>query len=551
MGGGPGQICLPDGPPGPSSVLPLRDYQRAALDAVLAAYARGVRRQLLSLPTGSGKTVVATHLIRELSPSSTVFLVHRDELVRQAVRAIGQVNPNLTVGVVKASQNQLQADVVVASAQTLAQPRRRAALAGALGRPGLLVADECHHAVARTWRETLEQLEPELLLGLTATAYRADRLALGQLFDEVVFHLPMLPLVLSGRLANLIGLRIDTETSLDGVGVVAGEFREGELSRAVDTPARNGLIVDCWHEHAWSQGRRRAVGFCVDTAHAEHLRAEFRARGVPAEMVLGSTPTHEREAIFEQFHRGLLPVLLSVMVLAEGWDEPLADCGLMCRPTQSLGLYVQLAGRLARAAPGKDNALIIDFVDNSSRHSLVGMPTLAGLEAGAGEAPEADRRRPGVRASLSELVAEIGRVRKLRAVEVDLFGGSPYLWQQSADRWMAADGAGGYLTLWPEGDGYVPARVRRPRGGRPSLERLFDRPVDAPTARALAEMQVPKTPLTQREAAWRAGRPSEKQLALARALRIAVAPRMTRGELSAAIDRKMFEQTLCRLGELP
>src|SRR5438128_862399 len=109
------------------SLLPLRDYQRKALDAMHAAEREGITRQLIAMPTGSGKTALAAHLIREtayLRGWATVFVVHRDELVRQSVRALAQVNPGLSIGVCKAEQNDLHANVIVASAQTLARQSR-------------------------------------------------------------------------------------------------------------------------------------------------------------------------------------------------------------------------------------------------------------------------------------------------------------------------------------------------------------------------------------------------------------------------------------------
>ncbi len=541
----------------PSDILPLRPYQRAALDAVHEARARQVNRQIVSLPTGAGKTVVATHLINEYAPAKTVFLVHRDELVTQSVAAIRQTNPHLSVGVVKAASNQVGADVVVASVQTLAHEKRIASLVAALRRPILCIADECHHAVARTVHRTITAVDPDLLVGLTATAYRADKAALGQVFDEIVYHLPMLPLILDGKLANLIGVRIDTAVDLDDVHTVAGEFAEGELAGAVDTPSRNQLVVDSWRTHAWEQGRRRTVAFCVNTAHAEHLRDTFRANGVACEMVLGRTPSDERAAIFQVFHEGKLPVLVNVMVLSEGWDEPLADCGLMVRPTKSLGLYVQMAGRLARKHPTKSDATIVDFVDNTSRHSLVTLPTLAGREAEGSDDDSgdgSDRRAPGEQLSLTDMVSEIVKVRHLRDVRVNLFGTSPYVWHEAA-MWMTrtdAQVSKAYLALLPEGDGYVPIKLESGRAwliDPPVVTRLFDRPLDLETAKNVAETMVPKGPLNDREAKWRDLPPTDAQLAAARRDHIEVPRGATRGEISVLMDRLAFNYLVQKVGE--
>ena len=109
-------------------VVPLRPYQRDALAAILEAKARGVTRQLVSLPTGAGKTFLAAHLVRELG-LRTVFMVHRDELAKQSRAALEQINPAMSIGLVKAESNDVHAGIVVASAQTLARQSRLEATA--------------------------------------------------------------------------------------------------------------------------------------------------------------------------------------------------------------------------------------------------------------------------------------------------------------------------------------------------------------------------------------------------------------------------------------
>lgn len=536
-------------------LVPPREHQVQALAAVREARARGVRRQLLSIPTGGGKTYVAAHVILEAAMPSTVFLVHRDELVTQTVAAIRRNSPWLSVGVVKAERDEVWADVIVASVQTLAHRKRLERLLTQLARPRLLIVDEAHHAVSNSYRQVIDGIDADLTLGLTATAYRADKKALGGIFEEIVYHLPMLPLIAAGKLANLVGLRIDTTADLDAVHTVAGEFNEDELSTAVDTESRNQLVVDSWHEHAHLQGRTRSVAFCVTTSHATHLRDCFRANGVDAEVILGETPTWERERIYQRFRDGDLPVLTSVMVLSEGWDEPRADCGLMTRPTKSLGLYVQLAGRLARAYPGKPDALIVDFVDVTSRHSLITLPTLAGREAAQSDDDEADEqatkdgRANAEQRSLLDMAADIAKVKKLRAAWVDLFGASPYVWQQAAGHWMTPT-EDGWLTLKPEGEGFIPLKIATPVRGLVQTTRLFTEPVDAETARGIAESMVPKSPLTDREARWRDRPPSDAQRNFARKLGLQVPRDATKGQLSAAIDAALFAQNLKRAGGL-
>jgi superfamily II DNA or RNA helicase len=529
-------------------IIPLRAYQREALDAVFAARDRGVSRVLLSLPTGSGKTYTAAHLIREAALPRTLFMVHRDELVRQSVAALRRVNPALSLGVIKADQDDIWAEIVVASAQTLARSQRlgryQRAIAGA---PLLFISDECHHDAAPTRRNIIDTLAPELLVGLTATARRGDGVGLGGVYEEIAFHLSMLELIAMGKLARLKGLRIDTEEDLDQVHTRAGELAENELAGVVNTPGRNALIVESWKRHA--SGRKRTVAFCVDVRHAEALAQAFRDEGVRAETILGTTPAEERQRILGEFHRGEVPVLTNCMVLTEGYDEPAIDCVLMARPTKSSSLYVQCVGRGARISPetGKADCLVIDYMDNTSRHSLVTLPVLAGLEAPDGD-PAADTakaeadREQGELLDLFDYAVKKKQLRERSAQWVNLFGASQYRWQPMPDGMTVAPrGKNAWLAIVPAGAEFVPWIVARLENNDFKASPLFSRPVDAETAMSLAEAKAPLDALTSKEAAWRSAPASDQQREAARKWRLSLPARVTRGEASDALSLAMFK----------
>lgn len=536
-------------------VLPLRDYQVEALEAVEAARARGVTRQLLSMPTGAGKTVVAAHLVRRMAPTHrTVFMVHRDELASQSIDKLRDITGASGVGLVKAERDDVHAHMIVASAQTLARQQRLDRLvAGLEGYPVLFISDEAHHDRAESRVRAIEAVNPELLVGMTATPERGDKLGLDAVYQEIVYHLPMLALIRQSRLAHMIGRRIETDEQLDGVHTRGDEFIESELARAVNTPARNRLVVESWGKHA--SDRQRSVAFCVDVAHAKALRDAFRDAGVSSEVVLGETPPEERADILQRFHSGEIRVLTNCMVLTEGYDEPAIDCILMCRPTKNRGLYVQCVGRGARTATGKTDCLVLDFVDNTTRHSLIGFPTLAGEEAEqTGEAALA--MPPGEGAvDLLEMVAGAERIRERRAIEVDLFGQSPVVWSPSeAGIYFAPAGQDDTEQRWvvvlPEGEAFRPYMVRSPRDYTfpPVASPLFARAVDLEIAHGIAEDAVEKTVLTSREARWREALASEKQIAFARRLGAHVPPRAGKGQVSELIDERLFARAAKRSG---
>lgn len=541
------QFVAPD-----DQALPLFDFQQDALDAILNRWQEGgIRRQIVAIPTGGGKTVLACHLIRQLG-LPTVFLVHREELVTQTVKHMAEINPTLTTAVCKAEYGrtvaELQgADVVVASAQTLARENRLRVLVEAVGTGGLLIVDEAHHAMAETWAHTIEALDARLVVGLTATPKRGDGQDLGGIFEEIVHQVSLRTLVDRARLARPMGVRIGTQANLDAVHVRAGEFVERELSAICNSPERNQLVYEAWRDHADARGYKRAIAFCVDVAHVEALQTVFEQNGVPVAHVVGETPSDARRGIYQMFKSGHIKVLISCMVLTEGFDEPLADCALMARPTQSPSLYVQMAGRVLRHAPGKDSALIIDFADLTKRHELVNLWTLGGEEVLPVAAPPANE----VIDLFGEVEEREARKAKVKAgMEIlgDMLAQSPLHWQNVNGRPFVVAGQGTWYTVLRQDGGYIPIRLYTVPERRPSIDRLFGRPVDMETALAIAQNLAPRQRLNERDAEWREAPATPKQRDFALQLGIPVEDGWNRGDVSAAIDQKLFARTMVQAG---
>lgn len=526
--------------------LPLFDFQQEALDAVLTRWKEGVSKQIVSIPTGGGKTVLATHLVDKVG-LPTVFMCHRDELVTQTREKFRQFDPTISTAICKAEQGRsvyelAGRDLVIASAQTLGRKQRLRTLVDAVGGGAFLIVDEAHHSAAESWRKAIAAINPTLLVGLTATPKRGDGAGLDGVFDEIVYAVPMSRLVKMGKLARPVGIAIGTGVDLDGVATRGGEFVESQLEVVVNTEARNQLVVDAWEKHA--ADRTHTIAFCVDVAHVKALTEAFRARGHRAEYVIGATPDHERRRIYSDFHDGKVQVLLSVMVLSEGFDEPRASCALMCRPTQSQSLYVQMAGRVLRRSPGKADALVLDFVDVSRRHSLQTVMTLAGVEPG-GEREE----KPKQGQLIDVFAADERKARVVAQTERlgDLLDASPFIWQQLPDgQWMARSSAG-WITLVEAADGFVPVRVWWNKGVA-GHEELFGRAVDADTAMSIAEASIDKNVLTDRGARWRDLPPTPGQLQAAGRWRVQVTPEMTRGQLTNLLDVAVFRVAMKKAG---
>jgi superfamily II DNA or RNA helicase len=360
----------------------LRPYQAEAIDAVLAARRSGLRRLLVCLPTGAGKTVIFARLA-QLAQRQVLVLAHREELLQQAKEKIQWTLGSESAVSIERGEERGAADakVLVCSIRSLREER----LARVVRERdvGLVVYDECHHAAADDNLRVLRQLGAfgaawtGTLLGFTATTARGDGKGLDQVFERIVFSRSLPELIDDGYLAKLRGFRISTNADLTRLSARGADFSDDELSEAVDIEERNALVARSIQELARD---RRTIAFCVTVNHARNLSHALNALGVAAGIVHGAMSSHDRARALAEFRAGRLQVMCNVAVLTEGFDDPGVSCVAMARPTRSEGLYAQCVGRGTRLYPDKADCLILDFVD-VSQLSLCSLPSLFGVPA--------------------------------------------------------------------------------------------------------------------------------------------------------------------------
>ncbi|GAA5991266.1 hypothetical protein JCM10908_003230 [Rhodotorula pacifica] len=224
------------------------------------------------------------------------------------------------------------------------------------------------------------------LLAFTATWGRADGLALGKVFEKIVWHADWLDMVRGKWLSDIqfTTVQIGPETlNLDKVktSAVTGDYNLSALAREVNTTAFANVAVDAWFEKA--QDRRSTLVFGASVAHVVTLTNTFRARGIDARFVYEGTKQADRVEIYRAFRAGEFPVLVNCGILTEGADFAEIDCVLLARPTRSQNLFLQMLGRGLRLSPasGKKDCLVIDLVAFSERpNGMVCTPTLFGLD---------------------------------------------------------------------------------------------------------------------------------------------------------------------------
>jgi ATP-dependent helicase IRC3 len=354
----------------------LRDYQKEAIQSAIQARKEGLKRILICLPTGAGKTVIFSELCR-LANRKVLVLAHREELLYQARKKIlimtgGTVEVGIEQGNLSANNN---CSVVVSSIRSLREERLNS-LQDRFDF-GLIIYDECHHAAAEDNVRILRQLGvfqnnwTGTLIGFTATTTRGDGIGLETVFEAIVYELRLLELIKQGYLVPLRGYRINTDIDLYNILGTSID----EVSDKVDIESRNALVARSVQELARD---RRTIVFCVSVKHAINVAKSLNNLGVKTGVVYGEMPKEKRVKTLELFRKEKLMCITNVMVLTEGFDDPGVSCIAIARPTKSEGLYAQCVGRGARLAPNKDDCLILDFVDLSDL-SLVNLPSLVGL----------------------------------------------------------------------------------------------------------------------------------------------------------------------------
>jgi superfamily II DNA or RNA helicase len=351
-------------------------HQLQAIQAVTAGLNQGRQAGLLEMPTGTGKTLTFLTLAHGSGQPSLV-LVHREELLAQTIRAAREFWDPTQIGCIHGRCDAWSGRLLVVASLPSLHAGRRSSLPQDYF--GLIVVDECHHLAAPSWQQTVAHFQPTFLLGVTATPDRLDGQGLAPWFGpQPLYRYTLRQAIEDGHLVRLRQFAIETRINLDGVAIRAGDFATGELGKAVATQARNRAIVEAYQHHA---ADRKAIAFAVDITHAEMLQEAFTAEGIAAVAVVGTMPRQQRRQALADFAAGKFQVLVNCEICTEGYDERTIACVLMARPTQSRALYQQCVGRGLRLCPeiGKQDCLVLDFVDNCRRHPLVTAPDLFGV----------------------------------------------------------------------------------------------------------------------------------------------------------------------------
>jgi superfamily II DNA or RNA helicase len=540
--------------------LKLRDYQQEALDTLFNAWSTGMKRPAIVLPTGAGKTVIFAALIQKVVEQGRrpMVLVHRDELVNQTVNKIRQAAPGASIGIIKAERHEATGyDVVIASIQTLGKTARLEATDPSAF--DVLIVDECHHAYARTWRQTLEHFgcfnpkSNSVAVGLTATMERADG-HLGTIWESVIYSKDILWMIRHGHLVDVRGQMVKLDDlDMSKVAYSRGDYQEGAVAAALEAADAPAQVAAAYHRYATREDGtlRPGILFAPTVASAQEFASAMCSAGITSEVVHGGTPTEERALIYKRAREGETTVISSCMVLTEGFDQPEMEVAVVARMTARAGLYVQMAGRVLRPAPwaGKKEALILDVVGVTGRHALASLSSLAAATVKDGESlAEAVIREEREAGELAGLKLK----QAARTAEVDLFHTSTSAWLQTHKGTWFIPTRVATVFLWKQDDGTY--RVGRSHDNYsmrgPNSGWLMEGSYRLEMAMSWAEQEATELDpsVSNRNASWRkrTAKPTEAQLGhLARA-RIAITEGLTKNAASDLLSVHFASRLLDR-----
>lgn len=342
--------------------IELRDYQQEAIDNLKKMREDGKTIALLYHATGVGKTITAATDAKAVG-GRTLFLVNALKLASQAKETFAKVWPEATLGEYTGSQKDMTQTVIFATVQSISKDLEKFSPTDF----DYLIVDECHHAAANTYQKIFTYFHPKFILGLTATPERSDGEDMLELFQNVAHKMDLKIAVERGVLVPIRCIRVKTNIDLTDVRINGIKYNSQDLESKLFIPERNQLIVDTYLKYV---NGKKTVIFCASVDHAAEIAKLLRDNGVKAEAVSGRDRVEVREKILKDYETGSTNVLCACDLLNEGWDSPHTTVLFMARPTMSKTIYLQQLGRGTRRCPGKEDLLVIDFVDNANMFNM-------------------------------------------------------------------------------------------------------------------------------------------------------------------------------------
>ena len=348
--------------------IKLFDYQEDMKERIEKAL-RLHRSVMAQMPTGTGKTYLLTAVIDSFvsnNPMEKVWIVaHRRELVSQIDETVRKFHSYSA-----SNTSSLLSSVKAMSIQWLMRHYDEIEEV-----PGMIVIDEAHHALAKTYKEMWERFPKAKFLGLTATPCRLNGKGFTDLFDVLVQSWDVPEFISKGRLAtyDFVSIKSDgvTQRLIDSLQKrgADGDYQNKEMDMLLNKKPSIERLYRSLEEYGKD---RKGIVYAINISHAQKITKLYQENGVKAIAIDSKTPATERQQDIEAFKKGDIQVLVNVDIFSEGFDCPDVEFVQLARPTLSLAKYLQMVGRGLRVAKGKKNCVIID---NVGLYRVFGLPS--------------------------------------------------------------------------------------------------------------------------------------------------------------------------------
>lgn len=331
-------------------MIQLRDYQNELINGIYKSMHKGNKRIMVQSPAGSGKSVTMSEIARRATKKNNrvLFVVHRRELVSQIkdTFSANAVDFNYChVGMVQTVNNQVKKDKIK--------------------EPSIILVDEAHHALAKTYRNIFDAFPNAYILGFTATPWRMSDVGFTDIFQDLILGKSVSWLIKNKRLAPYKYYSVKLLNTDNLKKNSTGDFSTSSIDEAIE----NTIFGDVIENYKKFADGKKTIIYTHSVKSSKEIAEAFNSSGYAAMQVDGETNKTVRAEAIDKFRKGEVKILVNADLYGEGVDVPDCECVILLRPTESLTLFIQQTMRSMRYMPGKE-AIIIDHVGNYLRHGL-------------------------------------------------------------------------------------------------------------------------------------------------------------------------------------